>query len=985
MKKFARTLCIALSIVLCFSCITFFAACQDGDGNKDEGSTLIFSVQELDNVFNPYFTTSGYDSEILGQTQAAMLTTDTKGEVYCGTDEPTVALDYSQIITFKGEEYDPNGSVESKKTPNLDGHPADYYGVDEYYTTYKFLIKNGIKFSDGKDLTIKDVIFNMYTFLDPLYYGSSTMYSTAIKGLLDYRMQMEGASEGASNNLNRKANSEAMSRITTMRSVYMKGDPKQLNTYRSMYPTLDSRKNIIKDIEFVRNTFWDEIQSDYKSAEASLEDFDKQFGFTETWEIFLYNEGLIYVTFNTDGTIKKYEEDNIGTDKNGNRHKKGDLMIDYGKTGSWWHDQDSLTKIVFNNYMGIAKDSEEYGNYFSNKSGKPQTDIQLNDLKKANGSKYSSNAADYDERIWNSDELLLNLYDVLTYWVTATTVRDEFVAQAKQKEFNSTTQSDLAVPTISGIKIIKLTNGDTFKGRFGSHNITEDQYVLEVTIDRVDPKAIWNFAFAVAPMHYYSNAANSNGMFDSTVDYHSFNYPVYDKNGNMLDKEGDIWDKNKKISVGRPFANKDYMDNVLKASNIISVPVGAGPYRAASSSTDMDKEYKLPTFTEFCSDNIVYYIYNPYFYTTSGEGKDKDSSSICNCKIPYIRYKIINQTKLLNSIINGEVHYGDPTASPENVNTVNKTSKVTGISIPNSGYGYIGINAKYVPDLEVRKAIMHAMDLEPVKTYYGAFADIIYRPMSTVSWASPQNATNPLNSQSKYKQPYYQYDSTGNTSETLVKQVQAGTSKYELVNGVYQRKLSDGTTHKLEYTFTIAGATDDHPAYNTLKGAAEILNKHGFKITVKTDSQALSKLASGLLTVWAAAWGSATDPDMYQVYHMDSTATAVRNWGYPEILAAGKNDATYGKQYEMLETLSELIEDARSMLDIPSRRAIYAEALDDVMELAIELPTYQRDNFYVFRNDIVDERSLDPDRSPYGGPLSKLWTVKLVNQKVFSK
>ena len=64
-------------------------------------------------------------------------------------------------------------------------------------TVYTFVIKNGITFSDGKPLTINDVLFNLYVYLDPVYTGSSTMYSTDILGLKDYRTQT--VSSGDSN------------------------------------------------------------------------------------------------------------------------------------------------------------------------------------------------------------------------------------------------------------------------------------------------------------------------------------------------------------------------------------------------------------------------------------------------------------------------------------------------------------------------------------------------------------------------------------------------------------------------------------------------------------------------------------------------------------------------------------------------------------------------------------------------------------------
>ena len=152
MKKFARIICVMLSAVLCIS----LAACpSDGPGpddNVNETSSLVFSVQELDNVFNPYFSTSGYDSEIVGNTQVGMLTSDRDGQVYCGPQQPTVAMDYSQIITYDGVEYNPNSKdPNAVKTPDLGDNKPEDISAEDYYTTYRFLIKNGIKFSDGQE------------------------------------------------------------------------------------------------------------------------------------------------------------------------------------------------------------------------------------------------------------------------------------------------------------------------------------------------------------------------------------------------------------------------------------------------------------------------------------------------------------------------------------------------------------------------------------------------------------------------------------------------------------------------------------------------------------------------------------------------------------------------------------------------------------------------------------------------------------------
>ena len=42
---------------------------------------------------------------------------------------------------------------------------------------------------------MKDVLFNLYVYLDPAYYGSATIYSTDIVGLMEYRTQSHNESE----------------------------------------------------------------------------------------------------------------------------------------------------------------------------------------------------------------------------------------------------------------------------------------------------------------------------------------------------------------------------------------------------------------------------------------------------------------------------------------------------------------------------------------------------------------------------------------------------------------------------------------------------------------------------------------------------------------------------------------------------------------------------------------------------------------------
>ena len=116
---------------------------------------------------------------------------------------------------------------------------------------------------------------------------------------------------------------------------------------------------------------------------------------------------------------------------------------------------------------------------------------------------------------------------------------------------------------------------------------------------------------------------------------------------------------------------------------------------------------------------------------------------------------------------------------------------------------------------------------------------------------------------------------------------------------------------------------------------------------------------------------------MYQVYHKDSNATSVLNWGYKQILA--NNGGKYDTELELVEKLSELIDKGRETNVQSERKVIYTEALNVVMELAVELPTYQRDDLFAYNTNKIDVDTLTPDSdlSPYKGLTSDIHKVSL--------
>ena len=284
---------------------------------------------------------------------------------------------------------------------------------------------------------------------------------------------------------------------------------------------------------------------------------------------------------------------------------------------------------------------------------------------------------------------------------------------------------------------------------------------------------------------------------------------------------------------------------------------------------------------------------------------------------------------------------------------------------------------------------MSAMNVQLATDYYKKDTAVAIKwPMSKVNWAYPKDTSKyPDNPNKTISDPGTDFDPqkswtrwedglgvTGAT-DTLTKYPKAVAKVQQYMNDAGVTGFSGDP--KLEITFTIAGASiTEHPTYNVFRLAAEILNACGWEVEVKADSQALTKLATGSLEVWAAAWGSTIDPDMYQVYHMDSTATSTFAWGYREIKEGGRDSLKYGDEYEIIETLSEYVDQGREKMNKEERKPIYQTALGLVLELAVEMPVYQRQTLYAYNAKSV--KGFSNDVNWYSSPLEKIWELELV-------
>ena len=47
-----------------------------------------------------------------------------------------------------------------------------------------------------------------------------------------------------------------------------------------------------------------------------------------------------------------------------------------------------------------------------------------------------------------------------------------------------------------------------------------------------------------------------------------------------------------------------------------------------------------------------------------------------------------------------------------------------------------------------------------------------------------------------------------------------------------------------------------------------------------------------------------------------------------------------------------------------------------VLDLAVELPVYQRDVLYAYNAKVIDPESLPSEINPYSSPLDRIWELK---------
>ena len=449
-----------------------------------------------------------------------------------------------------------------------------------------------------------------------------------------------------------------------------------------------------------------------------------------------------------------------------------------------------------------------------------------------------------------------------------------------------------------------------------------DDYSVEVTTSGFEAPAVYSIlGIQVTPLHYYGDAAK------------------YDYENNKF--------------------GFDFGD-LSKQQSLTATPMGAGPYK----------------FIKY-DNKVVYFEASEYYFR--GVPKIKE-----------IQFKETVPSEVASSVQTGTADAGEMTGSRarfEEVASYNSNGEITGnvittSKVDNLGYGYIGLNADTVnvggePGSEASKNLRKGLATilavyrdVAINSYYGEAASVINYPISNTSWAAPQ----PTDEDYKVA---FSVDVDGNpiyTAEMTPEEKYAAAEKAAL--GFFEAAgytVADGKVTaapdgaKLSYEVIVPGqGTGDHPAFAILTGARDSLAKIGMELKINdpADTNILwDSLDAGTQELWTAAWGATIDPDMYQVYHSSG------------VVGEGGSDSNH---YHIRDAaLDELIVEARKSDDQNFRKAIYKQALDIIIDWAVEVPTYQRQNCVIFSTERINIDTITPDITTFWGWMNDIELLEM--------
>lgn len=426
---------------------------------------------------------------------------------------------------------------------------------------------------------------------------------------------------------------------------------------------------------------------------------------------------------------------------------------------------------------------------------------------------------------------------------------------------------------------------------------------VRVVLTEVSAPAIYDLSIYVSPLHYYGDPS----QYD--YDNNKFGFP-----------KGDLSSVRAKTTQ----------------------PMGAGPYKFVS-----------------YENRTVYMEANEHYFKGAPVTK-------------YLQWKTTSEADKLPGVLLGTIDVSQPSISKEvlaqiegeNSNGELKGDKVIVDLVDYRGYGYIGMNSQLMlvgddaasdASKNFRKAIATVIAVYRdvvIDSYYGEAASVINYPISNTNWAAPQKSdadyhvafSLDVDGNEIYTDGMSEDDKYAAALEAALGYFEA--AGYTVADGKITAAPAGG---RMGCTIVIpAGGNGDHPSFGIITAAADALKSIGFDMAINDlsdSSQLWDGINGGTVDMWCAAWSTVPDPDMFQIYHSEG--------------GSAKNYRIYQKD------LDDLVMEGRTSTDQTYRKAVYKEALDYIVDYAVEIPVYQRQEATAYSAERIDPDSIVKDATSY--------------------
>ena len=466
---------------------------------------------------------------------------------------------------------------------------------------------------------------------------------------------------------------------------------------------------------------------------------------------------------------------------------------------------------------------------------------------------------------------------------------------------------------LDGSYKVAVETGDSADSISGIQKV--DDKTVKVTLTSVDATALGNMDIAIAPLHYYGN--------EDAYDY---------ENNKFGFTKGDLSSIREKTTA----------------------PMGAGPYK----------------FVKY-ENKIVYMEANEHYY--------KGAPNVKN-----LQWKVTAESDKVPGVIQGTVDVSEPSVSKavlEQIASYNSNGEINGdklnITLTDyNGYGYIGMNCQNVlvgddpgsdASKNLRKAIATVIAVYRdvvIDSYYGDAASVINYPISNTSWAAPQKSdadyavafSVDVNGDPIYTDGMSEDEKYAAALDAALGFLEA--AGYTVENG---KVTAAPEGAKLSYELMIGGGgSGDHPSFGIVTAASEALASIGFELKINdlSDTSILwSATEAGTAEIWCAAWSATLDPDMYQIYHSEGGSAYMY--------------CIYS------EDLDELVIAGRTNTDQTYRKAIYKEALDFIVDYAVEIPIYQRQEGTAYSSERINMDTVAKDQTTYYTWFNEIETIEM--------